>query len=254
MGRYVGTANDRGQNGDPGAANKTEERGPVTNAPFRCEPIRALFPQIECGIIDGYFGQEKLRIAANVNIRRVVFTDLDGTLLDHDTYDWRPAAPVLDRLRQLGIPLVLVSSKTLPELEQHRRALAVDGPVIAENGAVIDAPAGYFSHDVCDALTSVDRATLQRHLRELRDGGNYDCVSFEELGNVGIAAATGLSVAEAEQANQRRASEPIQWNDTAARLQEFIAAAEARGLHCTQGGRFVHLMGPVDKADAVSRL
>jgi mannosyl-3-phosphoglycerate phosphatase family protein len=184
----------------------------------------------------------------------VVFTDLDGTLLDHDTYDWQPAAAVLEELKGLEVPVVLVSSKTLPELEEHRQALVLQAPVIAENGAAIDTPAGYFPDDVGEELTSVDRSTLQRHFRELRDNGQYNCVSFEELGDAGIAAATGLTKDEAELANRRKASEPIQWNDTEERLREFAAAAEARGLRCTQGGRFVHLMGPVDKADAVAKL
>ena len=193
-------------------------------------------------------------IAANVDIRRVVFTDLDGTLLDHDTYDWQPAASTLEELARLGIPVVLVSSKTLPELEQLRQSLGVEAPVIAENGALIDSPQGYFPQTVADELTSIDRQTLQRHFREIRDGGQYDCMSFEELGDIGIAASTGLTNAEAQLANRRQASEPIQWNDTEARLQEFVREAEARGLSCTRGGRFVHLMGPVDKADAVAKL
>ena len=34
----------------------------------------------------------------------VLFTDLDGTLLDRDTYSWEAARPALDRLIQKGIP------------------------------------------------------------------------------------------------------------------------------------------------------
>ncbi len=79
-------------------------------------------------------------------------------------------------------------------------------------------------------------------------------MSFAELGEKGIAEATSLKPDDAALANQRQASEPIQWNDTESRLQDFIAEAEARGLSCTRGGRFVHLMGKHDKADAVSTL
>ena len=191
------------------------------------------------------------QIATHAAIRRVVFTDLDGTLLDHDTYDWLPAAGVLEELKRREIPVVLVSSKTLPELEEHRRALALDEPVIAENGAVIDVPEGYFPGVVNLGTASLSRADLQCHYREIRDSGNYDCVSFEELGDAGIAEATGLGASEAALANQRQASEPIQWNDTESRLEHFIAAAARKGLRCTRGGRFVHLMGKHDKADAV---
>jgi ribonucleotide monophosphatase NagD (HAD superfamily) len=45
----------------------------------------------------------------------LVFTDLDGTLLDHDTYDWTPARDALDRLTRAGIPVVFTSSKTAAE-------------------------------------------------------------------------------------------------------------------------------------------
>ena len=193
-------------------------------------------------------------IANDADIRRVIFSDLDGTLLDHDTYDWQPAAPVLDELVQRGIPVVLVSSKTLAELAVLRRALALPDPVIAENGAVIDVAGGYFPADVSATLNTVDRATLQRHLREIRAQGDYDCVSFDELGDAGIAAATGLTIELARLANRRQATEPILWNGSDAELAAFAAAAQARGLRCTRGGRFVHLMGAFDKADAVAML
>ena len=161
---------------------------------------------------------------------------------------------MLDELKRCDIPVVLVSSKTLAELEKHRQSLALDGPVIAENGAVVDVPDSYFSTGVSFEAGSVDRSVLQRHYREIRDDGNYDCVSFEELGDAGVAEATGLSAREAALANKRQASEPILWNDTESRLQEFTAQAEARGLRCTRGGRFVHLMGKHDKADAMMAL
>lgn len=193
-------------------------------------------------------------IASNSDIRTVVFSDLDGTLLDHDTYDWKPAEPALRELKIRGIPVVLASSKTLAELEFHRRAMALPDPVVAENGAAIDVPEGYFPGIASADFTSIDRKALQRHLDAIREAGDYDCVSFAELGEDGIAQATGLTPEHAALANRRRASEPLLWRDSEERLRAFCAAAGARGLRCTRGGRFVHLMGPVDKADAVSEL
>ena len=184
--------------------------------------------------------------------RLLVFSDLDGTLLDHDTYDWQPAAPAVAALREHGVPLVLVSSKTLAEIADWREALALEHPVVAENGAVIDVPDGYFAEPVPGATDVVPRAELQRAFAELR--GDSDCVSFAELGTAGIAAATGLAEREAARANERLASEPILWRDTDERLARFAAAAERRGLRCVRGGRFVHLSGPIDKAGAVRAL
>ena len=46
----------------------------------------------------------------------LVFTDLDGTLLDHNDYGYGPALPALTELKARDIPLVLASSKTAAEI------------------------------------------------------------------------------------------------------------------------------------------
>ncbi|MEW8587337.1 MAG: HAD-IIB family hydrolase, partial [Candidatus Thiodiazotropha sp.] len=70
----------------------------------------------------------------------LIFTDLDGTLLDHHSYDHRDALPALERLRDLQVPVILVSSKTLDELTVVMKQLRLEGPIIGENGAVIIYP------------------------------------------------------------------------------------------------------------------
>lgn len=184
----------------------------------------------------------------------MVFSDLDGTLLDHDTYEWRIAAPAIDELKRRGFPLVLVSSKTMAEIEGYRDAMRLHDPVVAENGAVISVPDGYFGNTTIAETPAASRSELQKTFEEIRAGGGYDCEGFYELGAAGIAAATGLTRSEAARANERVASEPILWRDSRDRLAGFASAAERRGLRCVQGGRFVHLMGQTDKAHAVEIL
>ncbi len=36
---------------------------------------------------------------------KIVFSDLDGTLLDHRIYDYSPALPALEMLQEKQIPL-----------------------------------------------------------------------------------------------------------------------------------------------------
>ena len=45
----------------------------------------------------------------------LVFTDLDGMLIGHETYSWEAARPALNPLRTIGAGTVLASSKTAPE-------------------------------------------------------------------------------------------------------------------------------------------
>lgn len=79
----------------------------------------------------------------------LVFTDLDGTLLDHHTYSFEPALPALNALKEKNIPLIICTSKTRAEIEKWRLELRTDHPFISENGGAIFIPKGYFSHKFC---------------------------------------------------------------------------------------------------------
>lgn len=54
----------------------------------------------------------------------LIFTDLDGTLLDHESYDFTPARPMLARLAAMRAPVVLASSKTAAEIAEWQQGLA----------------------------------------------------------------------------------------------------------------------------------
>ncbi len=157
-------------------------------------------------------------------------------------------------LKQRRVPVILNSSKTLAELAPLRAELGLTDPVIAENGAFIDVPEGYFERKLPLRDAPPAREVLQRIYLEVKQAHDFACEAFFELGEAGIAAATGLDLLAAGRANERRATEPVLWQDTRARLGEFCEAIEAQGLRCLRGGRFVHVMGNVDKASAMQDL
>lgn len=75
----------------------------------------------------------------------LLFTDVDGTLLDRaGQYAMTPAelARVHDR-----VTVILASSRTILELSRNQRDLGLEGPVVAENGAVIAFP---WNEALCD--------------------------------------------------------------------------------------------------------
>ncbi|CAI2531932.1 Putative mannosyl-3-phosphoglycerate phosphatase [Serratia ficaria] len=78
------------------------------------------------------------------NQHLLIFTDLDGSLLDHDSYSWRAAQPWLDRLAAAQTPLIIATSKTAAEVAPLRQRLGLQQqPFIAENGAQTVFPAGW---------------------------------------------------------------------------------------------------------------
>ena len=152
------------------------------------------------------------------------------------------------------MPIVLNSSKTLAELAPLRVELGLADPVIAENGAFIDVPTNYFSRELPVREAPPERDELQRVYRAVKRDGEFRCEAFFELGEAGIVAATGLEPEGARLANERRATEPVLWHDTPQRLEAFCAAIASHSLQCLRGGRFVHVMGKIDKATAMQDL
>jgi|GEM_PF-4270088 len=74
----------------------------------------------------------------------LVSTDLDGTLLDHYSYDWQAAAPSLARLAKLGIPVVINTSKTFEEVVSLQSSMLLTAPFIVENGSALFLPTSQF--------------------------------------------------------------------------------------------------------------
>jgi mannosyl-3-phosphoglycerate phosphatase len=81
----------------------------------------------------------------------VFITDLDGTLLDAN-YSYEAAQSALKLLRDLGIPLVLCTSKTRAEVEFFRLWLNNQHPFIVENGGALYIPEAYFPMSIDAAV------------------------------------------------------------------------------------------------------
>jgi mannosyl-3-phosphoglycerate phosphatase len=194
-------------------------------------------------------------------IRYLVFTDLDGTLLDHHTYSWAPAKPALRRLRETATPLVMVSSKTRTELEAIRTELENEDPFISENGGAIFIPVGYDLDVPEDAREMVDYRVilLGRPSSEIRTA--FDLLALKlpvralsSMSTEEIANLTGLSLIQAEGARNREFGEAFILDDPGVSASQLEREVRCLGLRLTRGGRLWHLLGENDKGLAVSIL
>ncbi|MBN1379433.1 MAG: HAD-IIB family hydrolase [Gammaproteobacteria bacterium] len=194
----------------------------------------------------------------------VVFTDLDGSLLNHSDYSYAAALPAIKILKQLQIPLVLVSSKTFEEIRELSKNLELDYPFVCENGSVIVVPKNNdnFGLDAKNKAEEVEeyyfiyqgssRENIVRVLDSMHD--RYIFRGFSQMQDAEIADRTGLSIPQAACANRRLASEPVVWQDQADKLELFRKEIEKAQLRIVKGGRFYHIMGNTDKAEAVNSL
>jgi mannosyl-3-phosphoglycerate phosphatase family protein len=194
----------------------------------------------------------------------IIFTDLDGTLLDALTYSFKPAAEALALIDKYRIPLIICSSKTRTEIEYYRLLLKNNHPFVSENGGGIFVLRGYMKlEDHIDKTTGkVDNYHMIRlgtSYRELRQGikslraKGFDIKGFGDMTVYEISHVTGLSAEEATMAKQREFDEPFLFEGTEDRLNELFESINELGFNFTQG-KFYHLLGNNDKGKAVSIL
>ncbi|MDG6774726.1 HAD-IIB family hydrolase [Thiomicrorhabdus sp. ZW0627] len=181
----------------------------------------------------------------------IIFTDLDGTLLNHHTYEYEVVKPLIERLKSAGIPVVLNSSKTLAELETWQQRLGLMPPVIAENGGVILLDDGKQGKK---HLIGMPYEDIRSYIKHLRKANQWKFEGFGDWTVAEVMNKTGLKSADAVKAKEREVSEPILWMDSDENLEAFKEGLEKEGLILKRGGRFHHVMAGHDKADAMRYL
>ena len=193
----------------------------------------------------------------------IIFTDLDGTLLDHEHYSWEAARPALLALRQLAIPLIFCSSKTRAEIEVLRTQLNNTHPFIVENGGAVFIPRDYFKlplpdHRVHGQYRVIELGTpypvLQQALEEIRQDTGIALRGCGQLSVEEFARLTGLTTENAALAKQREYDEPFLLETDTSDHQRLADAIAAKGVRWTRGGRLYHLTGQHDKGLATRML
>jgi len=190
----------------------------------------------------------------------IVFTDLDGTLLD-EHYSFEPAVEAVEKLKSKGVPIIICTSKTLPEVLHYREALSIKDPFIVENGGAIFIekdyylkPSGNFKEN--DRFYIVEFGTpyekLIEALKKIQEKG-YKLKGFYEMSPEEISDVTGLSLQQSIWAKQRQYDEVIIYNDSKEKLEKLKEELQQMGLSYT-AGKFHHIKGNYNKATAVNTL
>ncbi len=203
-------------------------------------------------------------------MKLLIFTDLDGTLLDFDSYEPGPAAAAVALCRQAEVPVIPATSKTAVEVIRLRESLSLESPFIVENGATLWLPDSHEYTPVLKELALVEgwtvaeergyhkiifgvrRPLLYKQLVAISGELGVAVRPFSQMSDEDIAAETGLSVEMAREVNQREYSEPFlpgPVNDELSTAERYTLRDRFRdhaigsGLNCLLGGRFFHLVG-----------
>ena len=183
----------------------------------------------------------------------VIFTDLDGTLLD-DNYSYKDALLVLDSLKKRKIPLVFCSAKTKAEQEFFQKKMGISYPFIVENGSAIYIPNKYFKKEkgkkknnyrviVLDAQS--DR--IRKEIKKLQK--KYKIKAFYDITEKEISKITGLDLKKAKLARLAKIRE---FGETVVEADREALKELKKKFNVMSGGRFIQVFGKkADKGKAV---
>ena len=189
----------------------------------------------------------------------IIFTDLDGTLLDHHTYQFADAIPALELIKEHGIPLILTSSKTKVEMQGFQQSMGIEQfPFIVENGSAVYTNIGYFhTESTKEIIENYDCYKLGKTyseivniLENISKEFNYTIRGFHNTNKNEIIERTKLSPEAVELAIQREFSIPLFFDDKAKEI--LLNEINSYNLQMLFGGRFMHILGETDKGKALN--
>jgi mannosyl-3-phosphoglycerate phosphatase len=193
--------------------------------------------------------------------KTVIFTDLDGTLLDPLTYSDAAASSLVASVVNKGLPLIFCSSKTRAEQEVYRRRLGITDPFIVENGGAIFIKQGYFPfayqyHRVFADYHVIELGIaypeIRERLKEISRQHQLTITGFGDMTPEEITKLTGLDLASARLAQKREYEETL--NLGAKDIDSVLPKLAAAGLTWNRGGRLYGVSGGNDKGRATKIL
>ncbi len=197
-------------------------------------------------------------------MRLLVFSDLDGTFLDHNSYSFGNLKSYLREIKNKTF-LIFNTSKTFSEILYLNRSLDLNNPFIVENGACIFFPSGYldslelnsnyFKHrgylGYKLAIDNLEKFNQDLYLLKK----NYKFQFYNELSNRKISEITNLSINEVKRSKERLFTNPIRWNDSMDKIPSFKSDVISIFGDCKiyEGGRFIHILKNYDKGKALRK-
>lgn len=191
----------------------------------------------------------------------LLFTDLDGTLLNHEDYSFSDADTALSLVKSREIPLIIATSKTFYEVQKVQEALGIKAPCIVENGAGIFIPSNcvlakddWHKEEQDWIKLSHAKSYLEARLFLNTMKERFALRGFGDMPLEEVMEHTGLSAEEAQDARKRDFTEPFLMEDP---LNEAALREEALalGFDIVKGGRFYHLITQgQDKSKAMESL
>lgn len=196
-----------------------------------------------------------------------VFSDIDGTLLDHNNYSLGNLEGYINEIKN-KVSIIFNTSKTFSEVIKINEKLKLDSPFIVENGACIFFPTNYenilnnyklkenfFTHKNYFAfkMTYLTAENLPLMISRLKSIFNFSF--YSELTNKEVMKFTNLKIDSVRRSKERLFTNPILWKDLKEKIIDFKSEIKKidTNLNVLEGGRFIHISDNYNKGKALKK-
>ena len=187
----------------------------------------------------------------------IIFTDLDASLLDEETFSCQPVLPVIEEITRSGVMIIPNTSKTRVETEAFLASINLNAPFSVENGANflgLDQIQGALPPAWGSNRFGLDIEEVNRRWEQI--GANQinvrdlmaKCLMLDEMNSADQTSILGLGCDDLTRAMQRSHSRLLLFDGSLDELDTLKNAVSDAGLKITKGGRVFTLSGIHNKA------
>jgi len=185
----------------------------------------------------------------------LIFTDLDGTLLNRDTFKFDSIKTFLKELKKRNIIIIPNSSKTEDEIIEFNNEASFQFPFISENGSIIH-NLNFLSNEFPEKIM------LAKNIHEIRNifdkNINQDLKSkCKVISSLTMSEQTkifGLPENKLKQVYKRSCTIPIIFEGNNKEKLTLKKILLKNGLDLKDGGRVINLGDRINKADAMKKI
>jgi len=184
----------------------------------------------------------------------IIFTDLDGSLLNNETFKFDEIKNFIINCLKKGIKLIPNTSKTSFEILEFIKELSCEIPYIAENGSSIH-NLNILNPDLSNeiVLARPVHEIYEDFTKNIKKKLLLNCNFLSEMDTEKQSNILGLSGRKLELALNRNYTFLITFNGEKNEIKELIEYCHNLGLSLNQGGRVICIGDKVNKLTGMKK-